>query len=344
MKVTYLMRPDGCLFFGGAEVQGIETANAVRRLGVDVEILTPLTKSLGDVVHAFGPYDSYWSTLHFCKNNDIPFALSTIFFKQRSSTLMLLKERFRARRRHNPMNRIKRLMREASVLLPNTEAESEQVRKIFLSTKTHQKMTVIPNGAEERFAHGDPELFRARFDVKEPFVLNIARIEKRKNQLNLIRAAKSGGFNLIIIGKDLKDDYSQRCKNEAKDCKNIRFLDPIAHDDPLLASAYAAAKVFALPSTLETPGIAAIEAGLAGARIVVTPVGGPTEYFQNFAYYPDINSSQDIDRQIQRAWNDTSDAGALQKHLLENYTWDAVARKTLRVYEELLREKESRKS
>lgn len=344
MKVTYLMRPDGCLFFGGAEVQGIETANAVRRLGVDVEIMTPLTKSLGDVVHAFGPYDSYWSTLNFCKNNNIPFALSTIFFKQRSSPLMLLKERFRARRRHNPMNRIKRLMRESSVLLPNTEAESDQIKKIFLSLSAPQKAIVIPNGAEERFAHGDPELFRARFGITEPFVLNVARIEKRKNQLNLIRAAKSGGFNLIIIGKDLKDTYSQQCKAEAKDFKNIQFLDPIAHDDPLLPSAYAAAKVFALPSTLETPGIAAIEAGLAGASIVVTPVGGPTEYFKDFAYYPDVKSSTDIEKQIKRAWDAPFDGGLLKRHLLENYTWDAVARKTLQVYETLLREKEIKKS
>lgn len=341
MKVTYLMRPDGCLFFGGAEVQGIETANAVRRMGVEVEILTPLTKSLGDVVHAFGPYDSYWSTLHFCKNNQIPFALSTIFFKQRSSTLMLLKERFRAKRRHNPMNRIKRLMREASILLPNTEAEHEQVRKIFLSYKRPHKAVVIPNGAEERFAHGDPNLFRDRFKITEPFVLNVARLEKRKNQLNLIRAAKSGGFKLVIIGKDLKDDYSQQCKAEAKGSPNIDFLDAIAHDDPLLPSAYAAAKVFALPSTLETPGIAAIEAGLAGARVVVTPVGGPTEYFKELAYYPDVNSPADIEKKIQSAWNDQKNPNTLKEHLLQNYTWDAVARKTVRVYEDLLREKKS---
>ncbi len=32
------------------------------------------------------------------------------------------------------------------------------------------------------------------------------------------------------------------------------------HDDPLLASAYAAARVFALPSWFETPGLAALEA------------------------------------------------------------------------------------
>jgi len=42
----------------------------------------------------------------------------------------------------------------------------------------------------------------------------------------------------------------------------------------MLASAYAACDVFVLPSMFETPGIAALEAGLAGAKIVITKYGG----------------------------------------------------------------------
>ncbi len=329
------MRPDGCLFFGGAEVQAIETANAVRRLGVDVEILSPLTRDLGDIVHAFGPYDSYWSTLVHCKNSNIPFALSTIFFRNYRNKLQIFQDRLRAKRRHNPMNHIKRLMRESSVLLPNTEAESELVRDVFL--REPRKTVVIPNGAEERFFDGDPELFRARFGISGPFVLNVARIETRKNQLNLIRALKGTGIKLVVIGKDLKNEYSAACKAEAGE--NVVFIDPIPHEDPLLASAYAAAKVFALPSKLETPGIAAIEAGLAGAKVVVTPNGGTKEYFLDYAQYPDVSSPDDIRKKIEFAWNDDSSRMNFRQHLLQNFTWDAVARKTLVVYEDLLRQK-----
>lgn len=335
MKVTYLMRPDGCLFFGGAEVQAIETANAMRRLGVDIEILTPLTTNLGDLVHAFGPYDSYWSTLVHCKNNNIPFALSTIFFRNYHSRIQILQDRLRAKRRHNPMNHIKRLMRESSVLLPNTEAESELVRQVFL--REPKKTVVVPNGAEDRFSVGDPELFRARFGISGPFVLNVARIETRKNQLNLIRALKGTGMKLVVIGKDLKNDYSASCKSEAGE--DVIFIDPISHEDPLLASAYAAAKVFALPSKLETPGIAAIEAGLAGAKVVITPNGGTREYFLDYAQYPDVSSPEDIRRKIEFAWNDNLSGVSLRRHLQKNYTWDAVARKTILVYEDLLRER-----
>ena len=46
-----------------------------------------------------------------------------------------------------------------------------------------------------------------------------------------------------------------------------------------LASAYAAARVFALPSWFETPGLAALEAGLAGCAVAITPYGSTRDYF-----------------------------------------------------------------
>ena len=49
------------------------------------------------------------------------------------------------------------------------------------------------------------------------------------------------------------------------------WLGRLDHHDPLLASAYAAARVFALPSWFETPGLAALEAALAGCSVAITP-------------------------------------------------------------------------
>lgn len=330
MKITYALRQDGGLYFGGAEVQAMETANAVRRLGVEVEILTPFTREVGDLVHAFGHYASHLSMLEYCQTRGIPFVLSTIFYKDYLSHLQLWRDRWRATRRHNPMHAARRLMREASALLPNTEAEARQVSALFLSSPA--PIHVVPNGAEERFAHGDPALFRARTGIDGPFVLNVARVEKRKNQLRLIEAVKGTGLKLVVIGKESRDGYSQACRALAAGDPAIVFLPPIPHDDPLLASAYAAARVFALPSRLETPGIAALEAGIAGARVVVTPVGGAREYFGNDAWYPDPRSIASIRAAVQAAWHAKRDDAAVRQRLLQCYTWDAVGQQTVEVY------------
>lgn len=334
MKITYVLRQDGGLYFGGAEVQAMETAAAVRRLGVEAEILTPHTREVGDLVHAFGHYPSHISMLEYCHKRGIPFVLSTIFYKDYLSRLQLWRDRWRATRRHNPMHAARRLMRGASALLPNTEAEARQVSELFLSGPV--PIHVVPNGAEERFAHGDPALFRQHFGIHEPFVLNVARVEKRKNQLRLIEAVKGSGMKLVILGKESQDGYSQACRELAGDDPAIVFLPPIPHDDPLLASAYAAARVFALPSRLETPGIAALEAGIAGARVVVTPVGGAREYFGDDAWYPDAHSAPSIRAAVQAAWNAQRDDDAVRRRLLHSYTWDAVGRQTVEVYRQVL--------
>ena len=59
MKVTFLCPLNGNLNPGGAEQQAFQTAHELRNLGVEVEYLTPLSTDLGDLVHAFGPYNEY---------------------------------------------------------------------------------------------------------------------------------------------------------------------------------------------------------------------------------------------------------------------------------------------
>ncbi len=65
----------------------------------------------------------------------------------------------------------------------------------------------------------------------------------------------------------------------------VIWLGRLDHHDPLLASAYAAARVFALPSWFETPGLAALEAALAGCAVVITPYGSTREYFGDLVEY-----------------------------------------------------------
>ncbi|HOQ30439.1 MAG TPA: glycosyltransferase family 4 protein, partial [Armatimonadota bacterium] len=229
----------------------------------------------------------------------------------------------------------RRLMARAAMLFPNTAAEASQVSAVF--GQSPERMWIVPNGVEERFADGDPELFRRTFGIREPFVLNIARIERRKNQLRLIRALKGTGIHLVIIGREAERDCVEACRREGGD--NVTFLPPIPHDDPLLASAYAACRVFALPSLLETPGIAALEAGIAGARVVTTPIGGGREYFGDHALYVNPYSVSDIRAKVLQAWNSAGDGEALQQHILRHFTWRRVAEKTLEVYERVLQRK-----
>jgi glycosyltransferase involved in cell wall biosynthesis len=103
----------------------------------------------------------------------------------------------------------------------------------------------------------------------------------------------------------------------------------------LLASAYAACDVFVLPSQFETPGIAALEAGLAGAKIVITPVGGTKEYFRDDAIYVEPSSTESIVQGIQAALKKEKDS-SLRTRIQKEFLWDKVGEKTKQVYQSIL--------
>jgi glycosyltransferase involved in cell wall biosynthesis len=112
-------------------------------------------------------------------------------------------------------------------------------------------------------------------------------------------------------------------------------LDELPNDSGLLASAYAACDVFALPSLFETPGIAALEAALTGAKIVITRHGGTEEYFGPHAEYVEPTSVELIHHGILTALNKPR-TPELRDRIRSTYLWPHIGRKTLDIYEQIL--------
>ncbi len=334
MQIVLLRRQNAQAWFSGADIQAHSTAKALRALGYQVHLGFPLPEARYDLVHAFGTIPDYLPLLQEAKRRGARIALSPIFFKDISTPM----KRFGVAtapfwgalsRRHQTLRRLFLL---ADCLLPNTQAERDQVGHYFrIPAKT---FVVVPNGVDPRFAEGDPRAFRETFGIKGDFVLTVGRIERRKNQLRLIQALKGTGIPLVVIGRSIAQAYLERC--QAVGGEQVLFLPPLAHDDPLLASAYACCRVFALPSLLETPGLSALEAGVAGARIVVTPNGGAREYFGDYAFYPNPRSVQAIREAILEAWDTPIDKEAQRRHLLSQFSWQEVAEQTATVYQHLL--------
>jgi len=98
------------------------------------------------------------------------------------------------------------ILNRADIILPNSESELKRVEKTYPSNARHM---IITNGINpEKFP------FDAGRKKDENLVLCVARIEGRKNQLNLIRALNNTHFNLVIIGAPAPNqgDYYQQCR------------------------------------------------------------------------------------------------------------------------------------
>jgi glycosyltransferase involved in cell wall biosynthesis len=221
----------------------------------------------------------------------------------------------------------------AKKVLPNTRAEAELVGSGLGVPAS--RISVIPNGVDERFYHADPSLFKEKYGL-EKFILNVGHIgHERKNVLALIQALARVNHPAVIIGRVIKGEYGDACVLEAAKHKHILLIDGLDNSSDILASAYAACDVFVLPSLFETPGIAALEAGLAGAKIVITPYGGTKEYFGGMATYVEPGSVESIREGIASALKRTKNP-ELREHIRKEFLWQRVAERTASVYRQVL--------
>lgn len=199
-----------------------------------------------------------------------------------------------------------------------------------------QRIQVVYHGVDERFIHADPTLFRESHAVDD-FVLCVGRIDPLKNQLSLIRALKGTGIRLVLVGRPDTSSlewYYKQCLEEADNA--VLFIRDLEHSSPLLESAYAAARVLVLPSYMEFPGLATLEAGLAGCNVAVTRVGVAREYFGDRVGYLDPLSLTSIREAVVQQYQAPKPNTDLQGHIQSNFLWGTVIQRNIEGYKRIL--------
>lgn len=342
MNITIACYQSVSLLHGGPRVQALQTKYELEKLGVNVALFSPwenFSPQKNDLVHLFSANLGTFHLARVLNEFSVPFVTSSIFFTRRSPVFIkrtvAINNFFKKLRQGFWTDYVftQQICQWSKKVLPNTVDES-----VLLSEGlgiSREKMSIIPNGVEPKFEFGDPLLFKKKYGV-DKFILNVGHIGPvRKNVLNLIRALNGIDHPAVIIGKITKGSYAEQCIREANRNKNIIIIEGLDNDSDMLSSAYAACDVFVLPSLFETPGIAALEAGLAGAKIVITPYGGTKDYFGSMAVYTEPESVESIRRGITDSLNKQKNP-ALKERIKKEYLWSCVAEKTLRVYKEVL--------
>lgn len=310
MKIFFNTYPVAFQCPGGGEIQLLKSKEALERRGHEVVLFNQWQDDLteADVVHHFSVQGGTYNICMYAHNQGIPLVVSPILW------LSEYVDQY-------PMNEIGLLTSIANVICPNSQAEVERFLNHFAAPR--DKYHVTHNGVDAMFFEPvSPELFLSRFALQQPFVLCVGNIEMRKNQSALLEAAGQLGVHVVLIGNIRDPDYFNRlAESFAGKFSHLGFLD---HDGELLRSAYSACQVFALPSLLETPGLAALEAAAAGAPLVITQEGCTQEYFGDDAFYVDPMSVRDIADKLALAMS-MPDRQTRLREWIRQYTWDRVA-------------------
>ena len=161
------------------------------------------------------------------------------------------------------------------------------------------------------------ELLAREYNVRSPFILNVGRINVRKNLERLVEAVSilSGkGFphQLVIVGKQdwMADRVLQKVRDLSLESK-VRFVGyvPTGH----LPVFYNAADLFVYPSICEGFGIPLVEAMACGVPIVTSLGSSLEEVASDAAVLADPYSVSSIADALEKVLSDEGLASGLRE-------------------------------
>lgn len=363
MKVLFQTRTNLFDAPGGDMIQMLKTKEFLEKRGVQVDISLEFEPKLDDYdfVHLFNlmePQDIYLQMLNAKKQNK-KIALSTIYglyteFERKArgglfqkianilspyqiGYIKLLIKHYKEKRMHKGVYKMffkgyfglmKEIVDNIDVFLPNSDSEMRRVACEF-KLKDFNYVS-IPNAIDKSiFTENLAPLSENPFLKYKNCIICAARIEGRKSTLNLVRAVKDTKYTLLLAGKESQNqkEYVNQVREEAGE--NVIFLGPVSHED--LKNLYQVAKVHALISWMETPGLSSLEAAAMDCNIVLTTKGDTRDYFEDFGFYCEPDDVNSIRKAIDLAY-DSSVNPKLKEKVLRNYIWEKTAEETLKGY------------
>ncbi|KOA20579.1 glycogen synthase [Clostridium homopropionicum DSM 5847] len=351
MKLLYVGHAFGNVFRGGAEIQMEKTAKEINNIQKDIEIniynkdctINQIKKY--EIIHFFKSNEYYLELAKFVKKLNKKVVISPIYLPNSMDTYTQLKVKsaFKISKlvpeQLSIQKRIINLWNLSDRIYPNTYDELEFIKSIIKNEKKFKKIHNATENIQDYLNVKTVCTTLRKYGIDhlhKQYILNVARIEPRKNQLKLINIAKKNNWPLVIVGAIGNKDYYDQCIEVIKGSPNIIILDGI-YDRGDLANLYYSSKVFCLPSTMETPGLAALEACSIGTNSIITSLGGTKEYFGDYVSYINPFNDQEIENTINLKINeDWNKNNIMSEFIVRNYSYKNIAEKYIEEYKKLL--------
>jgi glycosyltransferase involved in cell wall biosynthesis len=322
---------------GGLRTQVLRTIEELQAQGCGVTLFNSwdvYRRSDFDLAHCFSMDSQVYFKAKAIAAYGMPIVFSSVMWRVGSLRVIRLAVELLRRfpkRLFNDVVCCREMSGWAQRILPNTAAEAEWLHRAIGVDQS--KCGVVPNGVDDLI---EDESAALPDDWPQgDFVLCVAAIIRRKNLTLLARTAIECGYPVVLVGPHAEASVVAELRAIQRSHPGMLHLPgPLAQTDPRLAAAYRRCRVFCLPSNYETPGIAALEAALKGARIVITEVGGTREYFGDDAVYLKPQSERSLRNALTTGWQlgRPRDGDRIRQRLLSEFSWQAVADKTLQQY------------
>ncbi|MFJ5062213.1 glycogen synthase [Streptomyces nigra] len=217
------------------------------------------------------------------------------------------------------------------------------------------RVHVVHNGIDTALYRPDPRtdaLARFGLDADRPYVLFVGRITRQKGVPQLLRAVRhidpavqvvlcAGAPDTLEIDREFRDLYEELSRVRA----GVHWI-PQMLPRPEVIQLLTHATVFACPSVYEPLGIVNLEAMACGTPVVASRVGGIPEVVEDGVTGLLVPLDDDFESGLARALDAVAGDPEAARRMGEagreravgEFGWDAVARRTVRLYGEILKQ------
>ncbi|MFF9373268.1 glycogen synthase [Streptomyces griseoluteus] len=214
------------------------------------------------------------------------------------------------------------------------------------------RVHVVHNGIDTRLYRPDPgtdALRRHGIDPERPYVLFVGRITRQKGVPQLLRAVREIDPDTQVVlcaGAPDTPEIDREFRDRFQELSAVRagvFWIPQMLPRAEVVQLLTHAAVFVCPSVYEPLGIVNLEAMACGTPVVASRVGGIPEVVDHGRTGLLVGTDGDFEGNLARALDDVLADPAAARRMGEagraravgEFGWDAVARRTAGLYEEI---------
>jgi glycosyltransferase involved in cell wall biosynthesis len=233
-------------------------------------------------------------------------------------------------------------LKNSDAILPNSPEEMDIVVKHFGLDldEIKNKIFIVPNAVNSDLSTMSYDQILPEIAELKDFVLEVARIEPIKNQLNLVKALMDKPEIPIVFIGSLRNkrykNYFNKLYILSNKRGNVYFIDHIAHET--IFDYYKKAKVHVMASFRESTGLSSLEALISGCEIVVASEEYcPINYyeFDKYGHICDPYSPESIKKAVLEAFNKSKNL-IKQENYLKKFSYENTADETYKVYLSLM--------
>lgn len=213
------------------------------------------------------------------------------------------------------------------LLLPNSKKEGELFQQ---KTGVTTNYKVIFNGVSLKN--------NLRTLKKDIDLLCVARIDRRKNQMQIAKEFENTEYKVVFVGPigPNSKNYFVKLNDIISKNSNMEYLGVKSRNE--LDELYLRSKYHCLLSWIETPGLVNLDAFSLGCEVIVSDKGSVKEYLLDAAHYVKISSKKG---DLISVLNSQTKISSIKRNTMLNrirdtYNWDTICDDLFLTYTNLL--------